>query len=327
MSARQTAAVGTLVADRYLLHALLGSGAFGKVWSAYERSRGGLVAVKILKTELGQDPSALLRFENEARALSLLRHPNVVALFDRGVWDDRPFLVTELVAGGSLHEWLRLRRDRGRFVALREALGLLGQACAGVSAAHQLRVPGPVVHRDLKPANLLLAPGADGTVTLKIADFNIAQVGGRASTASGAVLGSARYMAPEQAEGHPSQVGPWSDVFSLGVVLVEALTFQNTAPGGLFWWFVARTREASVTEHLRAARPDLPDMLIEALRQSLRARPEDRFADAAALQTALRDCARAAPPTIPSFASEPDPGDGSTTVVTPGAEGGFRRAP
>jgi serine/threonine-protein kinase len=274
-----------LINGRYALQEVLGEGAYGVVWRALDTRDGGrAVALKLLKADVASGPEGLLRFHNEALALAALEHPNVVRLLDRGSWQGRRYLVLELVPGSTL----RARLDRGEAPTLDQARSLHEQVCAGVAAAHAVRDPGAIVHRDLKPANILLGHSDDGALVVKVTDFGLARLGERQYTHTGAHIGTPDYMAPEQATGQVDRIGPWTDVFALGVLLVELLTGRRTAGGTEPWWALSLRAEGSVRGRLGSMRVDVPssvwDVVAGALRQDPRARP----ADAEALRTALQ---------------------------------------
>ncbi|MCF3133169.1 serine/threonine-protein kinase [Streptomyces olivochromogenes] len=199
-----------LLADRYELQELLGRGAMGEVWRACDHLLGRPVAVKLLRAEEAADAE---RFHLEAQIAARLNHPNVVAMYDFGSHHDQLHLVMELVDGWNLTQERSLRGT----LAPAEATAITAQAAAGLSAAHQQGV----VHRDVKPANVMLATDR----TVKITDFGIARFAEEAAsglTATGKIIGTADYLAPERALGRPAQ--PASDVYSLGCVLYELLT-------------------------------------------------------------------------------------------------------
>ncbi|MFI6358249.1 serine/threonine-protein kinase [Streptomyces sp. NPDC050743] len=201
-----------LIAGRYRLGDAIGRGAMGEVWRAFDETLGRPVAVKLLLPH-DSDPTAASRFRLEAQTAGRLSHPNVVGVLDFGEHEDRLFLVMELVDGGSLAGLLTVS---GPLPAERVAR-IAAQAAVGLAAAHRQGI----VHRDIKPANLLL--GADGT--LKIGDFGIARFlddPGAALTATGQIVGTSLYLAPERALGRTA--GPASDMYSLGCVLYQLLT-------------------------------------------------------------------------------------------------------
>ena len=221
-----------LIAGRYRLSESIGRGGMGEVWRAYDETLARHVAVKLLLPQ-DTDPTAPSRFRLEAQTAARIDHPNVVGVRDFGEYDNRLFLVMELVEGDSL---ARTPAQSGALPAERVAR-IAAQAAAGLAAAHQQGI----VHRDIKPGNLLL--DADGT--LKIGDFGIARFlddPGAALTATGQIVGTSLYLAPERALGQPA--GPASDVYALGCVLYQLLTGRPP--------FQADTAVAILHQHLDA---------------------------------------------------------------------------
>jgi serine/threonine-protein kinase len=204
--------IGRVLAGRYRLRAAIGTGASAHVFLADDVRLARRVAVKILHPALADDAAFLRRFRAEARAAAALNHPNVLAVYDWGEEADGPFIVTEFLGGGSLRSML----DKGRRLTVSQALLVGLQAASGLDYAHRRGL----VHRDIKPANLLF----DDEGRLRIADFGLARALAEAAWTepSGALLGTARYAAPEQVRGIP--LDGKSDVYSLAVVLVEAVT-------------------------------------------------------------------------------------------------------
>ncbi|MET9390417.1 serine/threonine-protein kinase [Streptomyces sp. NPDC006624] len=201
-----------LLAGRYRLDEEIGRGGMGEVWRAYDETLARAVAVKLLLPQ-DTDATAASRFRLEAQTAGSLNHPNVVGVLDFGEYDNRLYLVMELVEGDSL---ARVLTTSGALPAERVAV-LAAQAAAGLAAAHARGI----VHRDVKPANLLL----DAHGTLKIGDFGIARFlddPGAALTATGQIVGTGLYLAPERALGKPA--GPASDMYSLGCVLYQLLS-------------------------------------------------------------------------------------------------------
>ncbi|MFD0505688.1 protein kinase [Streptomyces chiangmaiensis] len=199
-----------LLEDRYQLEEPLGRGAMGEVWRAADHVLNRTVAVKVLR---GDDAAALERFRMEAQTAGSLSHPNVVGVYDFGSHQGRPYLVMELVDGWNLSQ----ERSVYGVLAPREAAGIAAQMAAGLAAAHRQGV----IHRDVKPANVMLTTER----TVKLTDFGIARFADATAgtiTATGKIVGSAAYLAPERALGDSAQ--PASDVYSLGCVLYELLT-------------------------------------------------------------------------------------------------------
>ncbi|MGW3657230.1 protein kinase domain-containing protein [Streptomyces sp. NPDC005151] len=221
-----------LIAGRYWLHDPIGRGAMGEVWRGSDETLGRPVAVKLLLAQ-ESDPTAASRFRLEAQTAGRLNHPHVVSVLDFGEQEGRLFLVMELVDGDSLAGLLSATAPPPAESVARIA----AQAAAGLAAAHQQSI----VHRDIKPANLLL--DADGT--LKIGDFGIARFlddPAAALTATGQIIGTSLYLAPERALGKPAV--PASDMYSLGCVLYQLLTGRPP--------FQADTAIAILHQHLDA---------------------------------------------------------------------------
>lgn len=225
---------GGLLAGRYRLIERIGSGGMARVYRARDEILGRDVAVKLFSID-ATDQVASQRRNAEALALAALDHPSLVTLYDAHIGAaDHAFLVMELVPGPTLRE----RMDQGPLDG-QELAVWLSQIAAGLAAVHAAGI----VHRDIKPANILLRPTGDTTVSFEavLADFGIAHLVDAARlTAPGAIMGTAAYLAPEQVRGEAT--GPASDVYSLGLVVLEALTqrhpfdtdsLQNTIVGRL----------------------------------------------------------------------------------------------
>jgi hypothetical protein len=206
-----------LAGDRYEVEDRLGHGGMATVYRARDLKLDREVAIKVLADNFAGDDEVRSRFAREARLAARLDHPNVVQVFDVGEDDDRPFIVMEHVEGGTLDDRLNRRR---RSIDPEEALRLLGQLCEGLAHAHSKKL----VHRDIKPQNLLLRDSDD---CLKITDFGIARAAEETTrlTRPGKVIGTDRYMAPEQlADG---KITAATDVYACGVVANELLPPQS----------------------------------------------------------------------------------------------------
>ncbi|HEV7132975.1 MAG TPA: serine/threonine-protein kinase [Gaiellaceae bacterium] len=270
----------SLVAGRYAIERPLGHGAMSVVDLAHDVELGRDVALKRLAENFARDDDLRARFQREARLAARLAHPNVVRVYDVGVdEDERPFIAMELVDGETLAELVaRLGPLPADEVA---RLGI--QACRGLAAAHEAGL----VHRDVKPQNLLLR--ADGV--LKLSDFGVAfGLEGTRLTVAGTVLGTAAYLAPEQARGE--EVTAAADVYGLGAVLYELLTARPPRTP-------ATIAELAATETIPAPR-DAPPGLSRIVMRCLAADPADRPASAAAV-------ARELAATLPEAATLPLP--------------------
>jgi eukaryotic-like serine/threonine-protein kinase len=263
-----------VLGGRYRLTELIAIGGMGEVWRATDDVLARDVAVKILKEEYTGDPGFLERFRGEARHTAALAHPNIAITYDYGEAARSAYLVMELVPGQPLSDILAGEGP----MEPRRAAGLLAQAARGLSAAHAVGV----VHRDIKPGNLLVTP--DGRV--KVTDFGIARAADAAPlTATGQVMGTAQYLAPEQAMGQPST--PASDVYALGVVGYELLTGDRPFGGD--------SQVAVAMAHVTADPPTLPVHLPTGVRalieRSMAKDPRQRPADGAVFARAAEAAA------------------------------------
>ncbi len=277
-----------LFADRYRLERRLGVGGMATVQLAFDTRLERNVAVKLLAEHLADDSSFVSRFKREALAAARLVHPNVVQVFDFGLDDEshRNFIVMEYVDGQSCAEILR---ERGTLPA-DEAVEILAQSCRGLAYAHRHEV----VHRDVKPGNLLRS--RDGMV--KLADFGIAKAAEQSDiTKVGSVLGTAAYLAPEQARGEPA--GPASDMYALGVVAYQLLAGRLPYEAASLT-DLARLQESGPPPRLDEVTPDVSPALAAAVARALHRDPDQRYADASEMETALRDSLRGRAPAAPT---------------------------
>ncbi|MFC7762429.1 serine/threonine-protein kinase [Catellatospora bangladeshensis] len=265
-----------LLNGRYRMDERIGAGGMGEVWRATDVVLGRPVAVKTVLAALADDEDFTRRFLAEARAMAGVRHPGVVAIHDFQHGPDGAYLVMEYVDGEPLSKVLT---RYGRLSAP-ATLHLVGQATNALHAVHGRGI----VHRDVKPGNLLVRP--DGTLLLT--DFGIARRdGATALTATGAVIGTLSYLAPEQVLGHPAT--PRSDVYALGVVAYECLTGRRP--------FLAENPFAAAMMRLSQPPPPLgpevPAPVTALIERALAADPEARWASAAAFGAAIAQVAAA----------------------------------
>jgi serine/threonine-protein kinase len=265
-----------VIAGRYELGRRLGAGGMSVVHLAFDRRLEREVAVKLLAEHLADDPAFVSRFRREALAAARLVHPNIVQVFDFGLDEaaSRHFIVMEYIRGQSGAELLR---DRGR-LSLPEALTMLNHACRGLEHAHRHGV----VHRDVKPGNLMRSE--EGLT--KLADFGIAKAGDTGSriTQVGSVLGTAAYLAPEQASGE--EASPRSDLYALGVVAYQFITGRLPYEArSLTELALKQQREHPAL--LDEIDPEVPHGIALAVARALELDPARRYASADELREAL----------------------------------------
>jgi len=254
--------VGELIAGRYELEKLVGSGGMSNVFRAHDRLLERTVALKILHEQFTRDEDYVERFRREARAVAQLAHPNIVTVIDRGEQDSRQYIVFEFVEGENLKEVV----SRGP-LAVHDALELALQVARALAFAHTRGL----VHRDVKPQNVLL--NEDGQA--KVTDFGIARsLDVQGVTQTGTVLGTSDYIAPEQARGQ--KVDPKTDVYSLGVVLYELLTGEVPFSGDNFV-AVAMRHVNEPAPSVLERRPDCSVRLDLAIQRAMAKDPADRF--------------------------------------------------
>src|SRR3954447_9315898 len=292
---RMSKARKTVLDNRYDVGRTLGSGGMGEVFLARDRVLGRDVALKVLRTQYAGDREFAERFKREARSAASLSHPNIVQVYDRGDTEDgSSYIAMEYVPGGTLKEKIVAEGPLGA----REAAALGEQVAAALGAAHERGM----VHRDIKPQNVLLTGKGDA----KVADFGIARAGSSVTISkTGSVLGTAGYMSPEQALGKPAT--PKSDLYSLGVVLYEALTGELP--------FTADNPIAVSMKHVneplvppKEIDPSIPEGMNALVTRLMAKDPEDRYASADELADDLRRISSGLPPTaVPSAVAPPRP--------------------
>ncbi|WP_159802032.1 protein kinase domain-containing protein [Arthrobacter zhaoguopingii] len=261
---------GITLGGRFQLTERIAIGGMGEVWKARDKVLGRVVAIKILKEEYSGDPAFLNRFRAEARHTALLNHEGIANVFDYGEEEGSAYLVMELVPGQPLSAVI----EREGVLSPDRALSIIGQTATALAVAHRQGL----VHRDVKPGNILVLP--DGRV--KITDFGIARLADQVPlTATGQVMGTAQYLAPEQATGQ--QATGSSDIYALGVIGYELLAGRRP--------FSGESQIAIALAQVNDAPPPLPEHIphpVRALIASMLAKdPSDRPADAESLSRAV----------------------------------------
>ncbi len=281
----------TLISDRYQLGERLGSGGMSSVYKATDRVLERTVAVKILAEHLSDDDKFVARFRREALAVAKLIHPNIVQVYDTGVDHDRHYIVMEYVEGRSCAQLLQAQGPLGGEIAVEVG----AQACAGLEYAHRQGI----IHRDVKPGNLMVIGGPagrrargsghdppTGEMTVKLTDFGIARAAEQSRlTQVGSVVGTAAYLAPEQARGE--EATPTSDVYALGVVIYQLLTGRLPWEGSTLSELAIR-RENEQPLPPSSYDPTVPQTLSTAVLRSLEGDPAKRYSTARQLAIALR---------------------------------------
>ena len=289
---------GDVIDGRYRIVRKLGAGGMADVYLAHDEVLGRRVAVKVLLSRFADDEQFVERFRREARAAAALNHPNIVSVYDRGTVDHTYYIVMEYLQGETLKDMIR---RRGR-LAPEEAIAFALQLLSAVQYAHEHGV----IHRDIKSQNIMV--DQDGRV--RVTDFGIARAGDPSMTEVGSVLGTAQYLAPEQAKGQPADER--SDIYAVGIVLYEMLTggvpFRGDSAVS-----VALKHVNELPAEPRALVPDLPPALNQVVLKALAKNPERRYASAQQFARDLRALRSGAPLIADTF----DLGEERTQVVAP----------
>ena len=258
--------------SKFELHDLIGEGAMGVVWKAYDTVIRRYVALKLLGTRIGKTGDARLRFLREARAAGVLQHPNLVTLYDLGEAENQLYIAMELVEGRDLSSLIATNEP----LALERKLDIVIELLEGLAYAHERGV----IHRDIKPSNVRVA--ADGRV--KIMDFGIARLQSADVTGSGAIVGTPNYMAPEQVTNGP--ITPATDLFSVGCLLYELLSYRKPFEGETVHGVLYQVLTTD-PKPLRTMAPSIPAGLERVVGKALNKVPEDRYQSARQMQHTL----------------------------------------
>src|SRR3984893_11469732 len=264
--------MGALIDDRYKVVSRLGAGGMADVYLAEDQQLGRKVALKLLHRRFAEDPGFVERFRREAQAAAGLQHPNVVSVYDRGSYDGTYYIAMEYLPGRTLKQVIRQEAP----VDPIRAIDITIQILKAARFAHRRGV----IHRDLKPHNVML----DEADHAKVTDFGIARAGASDMTETGSIMGTAHYLSPEQAQGHP--VNASSDLYAVGVVLYELLTgkvpFDGESPVT-----IALKHVSEAPAPLLHLNPGIPPELEHVVMWALNKNPGDRPQDADQLILAL----------------------------------------
>src|ERR1700736_6409284 len=258
------AALGAPGDGRYKILSRLGTGGMADVFLAQDEQLGRKVALKLLHRRFAEDPGFVERFRREAQAAAGLQHPNVVSVYDRGEYDETYFIAMEYLPGRSLKQLIRQEAPLDPVRAIDIAIQILKAA----RFAHRRGI----IHRDLKPHNVIV----DDSDHAKVTDFGIARAGASDMTETGSIMGTAQYLSPEQAQGHP--VNASSDLYAIGVVLYEMLTgkvpFDGESPVT-----IALKHVSEAPAPLLHLNPGIPPELEHVVMWALNKNPADRPQD------------------------------------------------
>jgi hypothetical protein len=257
---------------KYELHTLIGEGAMGIVWKAYDTVLRRYVALKLLGSHFRKTKEMQERFLREARAAGAIQHPNIVTVYDLGDVDGQLYIAMELVEGRDLSDIITLREP----MALERKLDLVIELLDGLHFAHQRGV----IHRDVKPSNVRVVP--DGRV--KIMDFGIARLQSADASGSGAIVGTPTYMAPEQITN--GAITPATDVFAVGCMLYELLSFHKPFEGESVHGVLYQVLTTE-PKPLRTLAPSIPAALERVVGKAMNKVPDERYETAAQMQSTL----------------------------------------
>ena len=287
---RQTDWIGYSIGGRYRIDEYIAQGGMSTVYKATDHNLQRPVAIKLIHPHLSRDEQFVRRFELEAAAVAQLRHPNIIQVYDFDHDDDLYYMVMEFVPGETLRDRLEMFKEAKRLMSLEETIQIMATTTDAVGYAHEQHM----IHRDLKPANVMLNPKGQPILM----DFGVAKMVGTAQhTATGAVLGTAKYMSPEQARGDNPDAR--TDIYSLGIMLYEMVTgappFDDKSTVVLLMKHVSEP-----LPDIRQIKPDTPEAIVSIIEKAAAKKRDERFQTASEMVKALRAALtlQTAPPKI-----------------------------
>ncbi|MBN1966408.1 MAG: serine/threonine protein kinase [Anaerolineae bacterium] len=282
-----------MMLDDYRVEDLLGRGAAARIYRATDTAFDRQVALKIMHQHAADDPEYVTRFKREARAIASLQHPHIIELYRYGQAEGYLYMAMAYIAGLSLSHTLAYLREQGQFIKPEALARIVRQTAAALDYAHGQGI----IHRDVKPANIML----DDQMRVVLADFGLALL--TSDGTRGETLGTPHYLAPEQAISSANAV-PQSDLYSLGVILFEALTgqrpFESKRPVEVALLHITQKPPAP-----RSIRPSLSPEVEALLLKAIEKQPEDRFQSGTELADAL-DAALSVVSSLPAASAAPD---------------------
>ncbi|HET6447183.1 MAG TPA: protein kinase [candidate division Zixibacteria bacterium] len=270
--------IGKTIGGRYEIQSLLGQGGMSAVYKANDPNLKRVVAIKLIHPHLSNNPEFVRRFEEEAAAVARLRHPNIIQVFDFNHDQDVFYIVFEFVAGESLQQYQSRLVEAGRTMALTQTVELGASVADALAYAHAR----DIIHRDIKPANVMLNVQNEAILM----DFGLVKIaGGDSHTATGAVMGTASYMSPEQIRGE--RVDERTDIYSLGIMLFEMAAGRPPFKADSALTLMMMHVNDPVPD-LQEIRPEVPPALVQVIDEALAKDRADRFASAEEFALALR---------------------------------------
>ena len=294
---------------KYKIVGKIGQGAMGEVYRAQDSVLNREVAIKIISSELGADDALRKRFQREAQSAARLNHPNIITVYDYGEEQGKIYMAMELLDGADLKQAIARRAP----LSLDDKLSIVDQIAEGLAFAHSHEI----VHRDLKPANVHLL----GNGQVKIMDFGLARLGGSEMTRAGMVMGTPHYMSPEQVRGERAEAR--SDVFALGCVFYELLTYQKPFDADSMHSVLFKVMQED-PRPLRETTPEVPAVLAQVVERAMAKDATQRFQNASEFRSALHRAMQAVAAgrgdaALPELAPPP-PGSAAPRTAARGAE-------